>query len=76
MLQKFVAKIEGPSTDNNKLAIMGHGPQFDGKKSLKTDMSKFPGDDVEGWLYKVKKYFHFHNVPEGRGSKMDPMDGW
>lgn len=33
-------------------------------KTVKLDMPKFSGEDVEGWLFQVEEYFDFHGIPE------------
>lgn len=35
-------------------------------------MPKFSGEDE--WLYKVKKYFHFHNASKGECIMMETMN--
>lgn len=33
-------------------------------KILQTTMSTFDWKNVEGWIYKVKRYFRYHHVPD------------
>lgn len=37
-------------------------------------MPKFDGEDVEGWMYKFKKYFQFHIMAEGDHIMMATMN--
>lgn len=63
MLNEVASRLDTMNTTRGSL--LGRGPTMDVKKTLKTDMPKFDGNNMEGWLYKVKKFIHFHNVPEG-----------
>lgn len=53
-LSKLGHSEEGTSS-NNKPVI---------KKSIRSEMPKFNGSNVHGWIYKAKKYLRFHNAPD------------
>lgn len=74
MLSDLASKMDALGASNASLSILGRHPGFDSKKAQKKNMPKFNGEDVEGWLYKVKKYFRFHNVLEGEWIMMATMN--
>lgn len=33
-------------------------------KSIRTKMPKFDGENIQGWIYKAKKYLRYHKIPD------------
>lgn len=36
-------------------------------KSIRIEMPKFDGENVQGWIYNSKKYLRYHNIPDEKG---------
>lgn len=57
MLIELMSRMESGCTSSVTGLILGRGPIAYAKRMLKMEMPKFDGENVEGWFYKVKKYF-------------------
>lgn len=72
LLQMAEALAKIYKSDLGKGTTDDSRPEY--KKPIRTDMPKFDGTNVQGWVYKAKKYLRYHNIPDEERITVAPFN--